>query len=68
LQYGDHALWQRLHLAGDTLAGEVDPWRRELAPPLPVLRLPADFDRASAHGFLTGEVDRVLPAPLAAWA
>src|SRR4051794_22302311 len=66
LQYADYALWQRLHLAGDTLAGEVDPWRRELAPPLPVLRLPADFDRASAHGFLAGEVYRVLPAPLAA--
>jgi amino acid adenylation domain-containing protein len=65
-QYADHALWQRLHLAGDTLVGEVDPWRRELAPPLPVLRLPADFDRASAHGFLAGEVYRVLPAPLAA--
>ena len=66
LQYADHALWQRLHLAGDKLAGEVDPWRRELAPPLPVLRLPADFDRASAHGFLAREVYRVLPAPLAA--
>ena len=66
LQYADYALWQRLHFAGDTLAGEVDPWRRELAPPLPVLRLPADFDRASAHGFLAGEVYRVLPAPLAA--
>jgi amino acid adenylation domain-containing protein len=66
LQYAGYALWQRLHLAGDTLAGEVDPWRRELAPPLPVLRLPADFDRASAHGFLAGQVYRVLPAPLAA--
>jgi amino acid adenylation domain-containing protein len=66
LQYADHALWQRLHLAGEPLAGEVDPWRRELAPPLPVLRLPADFDRASAHGFLAAEVHRVLPAPLAA--
>ncbi len=66
LQYADYALWQRLHLAGEPLAGEVDPWRRELAPPLPVLRLPADFDRASAHGFLAGEVYRVLPAPLAA--
>jgi amino acid adenylation domain-containing protein len=66
LQYADHALWQRLHLAGDTLVGEADPWRRELAPPLPVLRLPADFDRASAHGFLAGEVYRELPAPLAA--
>jgi amino acid adenylation domain-containing protein len=66
LQYADYALWQRGHFAGDTLAGEVDPWRRELAPPLPVLRLPADFDRASAHGFLAGEVYRVLPAPLAA--
>jgi len=64
-QYADHALRQRLHLAGEPLAGEVDPWRRELAPPLPVLRLPADFDRASAHGFLAGEVCRVLPAPLA---
>jgi amino acid adenylation domain-containing protein len=61
LQYADDALWQRLRLTG-----EVDPWRRELAPPLPVLRLPADFDRASAHGFLAAEVHRVLPAPLAA--
>ncbi len=66
LQYADDALWQRLHFAGEPLADEVDPWRRELAPPLPVLRLPADFDRASAHGFLAGEVYRVLPAPLAA--
>ena len=66
LQYADHALWQRLHFAGEPLAGEIDLWRRELAPPLPVLRLPADFDRASAHGFLAGEVCRVLPAPLAA--
>jgi amino acid adenylation domain-containing protein len=69
-QYADHALRQRLRLAGnsagDALAGEVDPWRRELIPPLPVLRLPADFDRASARGFLSGEVRRVLPAPLAA--
>jgi hypothetical protein len=47
LQYADDALWQRLHLAGEPLAGEVEFWRRELAPPLPVLRLPADFDRAS---------------------
>ncbi len=66
LQYADHALWQRLHFADEALALEVDPWRRELAPPLPVLRLPADFDRASAQGFLAGEVHRVLPAPLAA--
>jgi amino acid adenylation domain-containing protein len=65
-QYADYALWQRLHLAGGALAGEVYPWRRELAPPLPVLRLPADFDRASAPGFLLGVVHRVLPAPLAA--
>jgi amino acid adenylation domain-containing protein len=65
-QYVDHALWQRLHLAGEALAAEVDPWRRELAPPLPVLRLPADFDRASAHGFLAGEVHRLAPQPLAA--
>ncbi len=65
-QYADHALWQRLHLAGEALAGEVEPWRRELAPPLPVLRLPADFDRASAQGFLLGVVHRLLPAPLAA--
>jgi amino acid adenylation domain-containing protein len=65
-QYADHALRQRLHLAGEALAGEVDPWRRELAPPLPVLRLPADFDRASAQGFLVSVVHRVLPAPLAA--
>ncbi len=69
-QYADQALRQRLRLAGNSagepLAGEVDPWRRELIPPLPVLRLPADFDRASAHGFLAGEVYRLLPAPLAA--
>ncbi len=66
MQYADHALWQRLRFAGEELVGEVDPWRRELAPPLPVLRLPADFDRASAHGFLAGEVHGVLSAPLAA--
>ena len=65
-QYADPALRRRLHLAGEALAGEVDPWRRELAPPLPVLRLPADFDRASAQGFLAGEVHRTLPSPLAA--
>ncbi len=66
LQYADHALRQRLQLAGEALASGIEFWRRELAPPLPVLRLPADFDRAAARGLLAGEVRRQLSAPLAA--
>ncbi|HST59426.1 MAG TPA: amino acid adenylation domain-containing protein, partial [Longimicrobium sp.] len=58
LQYADYAAWQRRWLRGDTLARQMDFWRRRLAGAPPVLELPTDRPRparqsfrGAAHGF-----------------
>ncbi|MFR9755899.1 amino acid adenylation domain-containing protein [Streptomyces sp. TR06-5] len=47
-QYGDYALWQRQHLAGDRLDAEVAHWRDRLAG-VPVLDLPTDAPRPASQ-------------------
>ncbi|MHB8499327.1 MAG: condensation domain-containing protein [Candidatus Acidiferrales bacterium] len=42
IQYGDFAQWQREWLASDHAHKELDYWKRQLAPPLPVLNIPTD--------------------------
>ncbi|HEV2961299.1 MAG TPA: condensation domain-containing protein, partial [Candidatus Angelobacter sp.] len=42
VQYADFALWQRQWLQGQRLEQQLSYWRRQLAPPLPVLELPPD--------------------------
>lgn len=45
LQYADYASWQRRWMGADRLQPQLDFWRRQLAGPLPVLRLPSDQRR-----------------------
>jgi amino acid adenylation domain-containing protein len=64
IQYADFATWQRRHLSGDLLAGELAWWRGRLAGIPLVLELPADHPRSSiqslrgaGHGFAIGGED-----------
>lgn len=45
IQYGDFAAWQRDFLQGPRLEQSLAFWREHLEGPLPVTRLPADFQR-----------------------
>ncbi|MCT7664364.1 non-ribosomal peptide synthetase [Shinella kummerowiae] len=45
IQYGDFAAWQRDFLQGPRLEQSLSFWREHLEGPLPVTRLPADFQR-----------------------
>jgi len=65
LQYADFAVWQRRRLHGEVLEEQLAWWRRQLPPPLPVLRLPTDRPRAANQPFQAGTVERTLPADLA---
>ncbi len=51
LQYADYAAWQRRWLRGDTLARQMDFWRRQLAGAPPVLELPTDRPRPARQSF-----------------
>jgi non-ribosomal peptide synthetase component F/thioesterase domain-containing protein len=42
IQYGDFAHWQQEWLASDNAQIEFDYWKKQLAPPLPVLEIPTD--------------------------
>ena len=53
IQYADFAHWQRDRLQGAVLAAEVNYWKTQLGPPLPVLNLPTDRPRPAiqtSHG------------------
>jgi amino acid adenylation domain-containing protein len=65
LQYADFAAWQRSRLSGETLAAELDHWRRRLAGAPDVLDLPTDRPRAAVRSTRGGELERVLPAATA---
>jgi amino acid adenylation domain-containing protein len=51
LQYRDFAAWQRGHLQGERLHGELDFWRSHLAGAPTVTELPADRPRVAAEAF-----------------
>ncbi|HEX5851851.1 MAG TPA: amino acid adenylation domain-containing protein, partial [Solirubrobacteraceae bacterium] len=51
LQYRDFAVWQRDHLQGDHLHGELDFWRTHLAGAPTVTELPSDRPRVEAEAF-----------------
>jgi NRPS condensation-like uncharacterized protein len=44
-QYGDFSIWQREHLQGERLRTMLDYWKRQLAGPLPELKLPLNYPR-----------------------
>jgi amino acid adenylation domain-containing protein len=65
VQYADFAAWQRRWLDGETLAAELDHWRRRLAGIEP-LELPADRPRPAVQRFRGGRAPLRVPGPLAA--
>jgi len=51
IQYPDFAVWQRQWLQGEVLARQLAYWKNRLAPPLPALELPTDFQRPAVERF-----------------
>lgn len=49
LHYADFAVWQRQRLQEAEIVAQLSYWQTQLAPPLPVLDLPADHPRAVEH-------------------
>ncbi|HWO32332.1 MAG TPA: condensation domain-containing protein, partial [Candidatus Acidoferrum sp.] len=50
-QYADYACWQRRNMTEETLAKDLDYWKRELAGPLPESYLPVDRHRVGPQTF-----------------
>ncbi|AJP57999.1 hypothetical protein UC34_15525 [Pandoraea vervacti] len=63
--YGDYAIWQRLRLGGDALAGQLDYWATQLAGADDLLPLPLDRQRPAQRDGEGGRVAFTLPEPLA---
>ena len=51
IQYADYACWQRRNMTEETLANDLDYWKRELAGPLPESYLPVDRHRVGPQTF-----------------
>ena len=61
VQYADFAVWQREHLRGPVLEGQLDYWRRRLAG-LPVLEVPTDRPRGALQSTRGALVPVAVPA------
>ncbi|MEU6266177.1 SDR family NAD(P)-dependent oxidoreductase [Saccharopolyspora shandongensis] len=66
IQYADFSEWQREHLSGDVLRGELDYWRERLGAPLPVLDLPTDRPRPDSASSAGARANFALDAELTA--
>ncbi|HYU33835.1 MAG TPA: amino acid adenylation domain-containing protein [Thermoanaerobaculia bacterium] len=66
LQYADFAVWQRRWLRGEVLEAQIGYWRRQLEPPLPVLRFPTDRPRETPQPFRLGTEQLSFASGLAA--
>jgi hypothetical protein len=64
IQMGDFALWQRASLQGETLAGHLEYWAGQLAPPLAALSLPTDRERPAVQSYRGGHQTLLLSAEL----
>jgi len=51
IQYADYACWQRRNMTEETLAQDLNYWKRELAGPLPESYLPVDRHRVGPQTF-----------------
>jgi amino acid adenylation domain-containing protein len=49
IQYADFAEWEHDYLRGDSIKEQLDYWQRQLGGTLPVLQLPTDRPRQTAH-------------------
>ncbi|MDF2882508.1 MAG: amino acid adenylation domain protein [Clostridiaceae bacterium] len=56
LQYRDFAVWQHEIMESDELKKQGAFWRKRFSGEIPVLDLPTDFDRETAHSFVGGTV------------
>ncbi|MEW5926225.1 MAG: amino acid adenylation domain-containing protein [Gemmatimonadota bacterium] len=66
VQYADYAAWQRAHLAGEALEGQLGYWRERLAGMPPLLELPTDRPRPPVASDRGGAVAFALPTGTAA--
>ncbi|HST62886.1 MAG TPA: amino acid adenylation domain-containing protein, partial [Longimicrobium sp.] len=64
LQYADYAAWQRKHLSGAALEGELAWWKERLAGAPALLELPADHPRPAVMAFRGAWEPIQLPAAL----
>ena len=64
LQYTDYAAWQRRWLEGETMAAEVEHWRRRLAGAPASLELPTDRPRPAVQSFHGARMAMVLSRDL----
>ncbi|MCS6850837.1 MAG: amino acid adenylation domain-containing protein, partial [Gemmataceae bacterium] len=62
LQYADYAIWQRAQEKSDAFRQQLDYWRRQLQPPLPILNLPTDAPRPAVQSYRGAVEKRLLPA------
>jgi amino acid adenylation domain-containing protein len=65
IQYADFAVWQIETLRGETLAREVEHWRRELAGAPGLIELPSDRPRPAVRSFRGAQRTTSLPAAVA---
>ncbi|HVG06916.1 MAG TPA: amino acid adenylation domain-containing protein [Thermoanaerobaculia bacterium] len=66
VQYADFAVWQQRWLAGETLARQLDHWRRQLAGVPAAPELPADHPRPAMQSQRGALLTAPLPPDLAA--
>lgn len=64
-QYKDYAAWQATQLSGTNLKQHADYWLSQLQGELPVLELPADYERPVVKSYNGAQVAVTLPAMLA---
>ena len=64
VQYADFAVWQRRWMSGETLARQLEFWRRQLAAAPAGLDLPTDFPRPPSQTFNGATCSAELPAGL----
>ncbi|GGA46179.1 hypothetical protein CYANOKiyG1_65170 [Okeania sp. KiyG1] len=55
LQYADYAAWQRQWLQGEVLESQINYWKQQLSPELPVLELPLDYPRPKVQTYRGGK-------------
>ncbi len=65
IQYADYAVWQREHMAGETLERQLDYWKQQLHGAPPLLQLPTDRPRHAVEDFWGSLHKQPLPPDLA---
>ncbi|HEX8243298.1 MAG TPA: amino acid adenylation domain-containing protein, partial [Longimicrobium sp.] len=64
VQYADYAVWQREHLRGEVLDGQLTYWREQLVGAPELLALPTDHPRPAVQSYRGAHVSIELPPGL----